>query len=409
MNEQHFICQLCKDKKNIIFYKEIEQLLEHYRSLHHVCPYQECLEDMFVVFDTEEKLNSHLFTKHKCVDAQNRIASFHFDEKKVKSSKGNKSCIRDEFNFTEYVNKLKDRVKDYIKNFSNRKKSEEHNYQEYFDESQRRGRRDNKNKKNNDYYGYDEEYAESYGNEYQNSQYQTGYYDNTYQNNTRKGKNKFNQNQDNVYYENQNISYSNRSQDVFDQAIQQNLEIYPPKQSYKEKRGTKGTNKNDYSHNNYYKEKSQYQNSQVYQVQPPSKQNNTINPIKIDYSFIFNSVVKIIKEFITIKIKNENPAEEEFILPQEIIYQLIVIIDKLDQDKLLELNSLNNFGIDLDVFKEMKKLLSKATLDGKFTDSFNKQLDKLEIRKLLISYKYLTTAQKKIDGLFYKLGKFLLI
>jgi hypothetical protein len=27
MNEEHFMCQLCKDKKNIIFYKEIPQLV----------------------------------------------------------------------------------------------------------------------------------------------------------------------------------------------------------------------------------------------------------------------------------------------------------------------------------------------------------------------------------------------
>jgi hypothetical protein len=377
---------------------------------------------MFVVFDSEEKLNSHLFTKHKCVDAQNRIASFHFDEKKresAKYSKGSKSYIRDEFNFTEYVNQLKDKVKDYIKNFSSRKKSDEYNneynnqysnqYNNEFSYQERKGRQHNKNKKKEAYYGYEEQHGQGYENEYQ-----SGYYDNNnYQSSARRGKNnnnKFNQNQDYMYYENTPSSHPNKHTDVFDQALYTKSETFIPK----DKRAGKGPNQNysSSSYNNNYRENHpEHQNSQANAPTHNSRSKQPIanNPIKIDYSFIFNSVVKIVKEYIATKIKSENPAEEEFLLPHEIIYQLIVIIDKLDQEKLLELNSLNNFGIDLEVFKEMKKLLSQATLDGKFTDSFKKLLDKLEIRKLLICYKYLTTAQKKIDGLFYKLGSLIIL
>ena len=142
MNDLHFICQLCREnKKNIIFYKEIAQLLEHYKAKHFLCPYQECLDDIFVVFESEEKLNSHLITKHKCLDAQNRMANFMFDNKKKNNDKqkplinhynfnfSNYSNITEEFNFTEYINQLKEKVKEYSANIASNKKKYIHNEQ----------------------------------------------------------------------------------------------------------------------------------------------------------------------------------------------------------------------------------------------------------------------------------------
>ena len=65
MNSFHFICQLCRDKKNIIFYPELKNLLQHYKDNHFCCPFEECLADVYVVFSKEEELLSHLITKHK--------------------------------------------------------------------------------------------------------------------------------------------------------------------------------------------------------------------------------------------------------------------------------------------------------------------------------------------------------
>ena len=124
--------------------------------------------------------------------------------------------------------------------------------------------------------------------------------------------------------------------------------------------------------------------------------------IKIDYSFVFNAMYKLIKDYITDRIKSEEISEEEFILPHEITYQLIIIIDKLDNQKLYELNSLGNFGFDIDVVKDIRKIVTEGTFEK---DKISKIFDSLLIKKILNIYKYFNIAAKKIDGLFYKLGK----
>ena len=78
------------------------------------------------------------------------------------------------------------------------------------------------------------------------------------------------------------------------------------------------------------------------------------------------------------------------------------MIDKLDtNDKLLELVYLNNFGIDLDVHKSLKSIISENTPENE--KSFVALLEKLELKKLLIIYKYLYACSKKVDNLFYRL------
>ena len=78
------------------------------------------------------------------------------------------------------------------------------------------------------------------------------------------------------------------------------------------------------------------------------------------------------------------------------------MIDKFDtNDKLLELTYLNNFGLDLDVHKTLKSVISSNTPENEHT--FRKTLETLELKKLLIVYKYLYICSKKVDNLFYKL------
>ena len=78
------------------------------------------------------------------------------------------------------------------------------------------------------------------------------------------------------------------------------------------------------------------------------------------------------------------------------------MIDKFDtNDKLLELTYLNNFGLDLDVHKTLKSVISSNTPENEQT--FRKTLETLELKKLLIVYKYLYICSKKVDNLFYKL------
>ena len=117
MNSFHFICQLCKDKKNIIFYPELKNLLAHYKDNHYCCPFQECLADVYVVFIKEEELISHLITKHKVQNANERLNKLVFDKKKEEKELQHETG---EFNFTEYVKDLKKQSENYKNSNKNR-------------------------------------------------------------------------------------------------------------------------------------------------------------------------------------------------------------------------------------------------------------------------------------------------
>jgi hypothetical protein len=105
MNTFHFICQLCRDKKNIIFYPELKNLLQHYKDNHYCCPFEECLADVYVVFNKEEELLSHLITKHKVENANERLNKLVFDRKNSDPKELQHEI--GEFNFMEYINKIK--------------------------------------------------------------------------------------------------------------------------------------------------------------------------------------------------------------------------------------------------------------------------------------------------------------
>jgi hypothetical protein len=380
MNEHHFMCQLCKDKKNIIFYREISQLLEHYKFNHFVCPYQECLDDIFVVFESEEKLNSHLITKHKCVDAHNKMMNFMFDDNQKSSSYKssqkymNKPVTKGEFNFTEYINELKERVKAYANNLVQNTKYVSHN-----EKDSEKYYKDNHYNNNQSYYAknesrYDDNYNYNYNYNVPPTQKQ----------NKKKAKHGGDY-YDSAIQQDDNYNYDNYGND-YRQVNQWNNN----KQQPRSREGKKSKNSN---------------NMDIYHSRSSEHTTNIISnrplEVKIDYSFIFNTTLKVIKDYISDKIIRLETNEDEFILPRETIYQLIIVIDKLEHAKLLELTSLANFGVELDVVRDLRNILSEGVLEK---ERIYATLNKLEIKKVLIIYKYFYIATKKIDNLFYKIG-----
>ena len=392
MNSFHFICQLCRDKKNIIFYPELKNLLQHYKDNHYCCPFEECLSDVYVVFGKEEELVSHLITKHKVENANERLNELVFERKNSDS----KELLHEigEFNFTEYINKLKTESE----NFKNSNKNRYiHVNQSYINDEGIEV----------EYKYVDKRYKNKY-NKYENYNYNNGYnkwnkYErNDYHNNRgRGGKNKrgnnrgyynkynyndFHENNNYYYKSNQNSNYEQK--DYFDYNNYNNKEL---KNEIKDDKGSKNyENKNpekDGRNSNYYKQKNNY--------------NNNFRK-DIDYSFLFSFYLGLIKKIIKNKIISEKISEKLVTLPKETIYQIIVMIDKFDSnEKLLELTYLNNFGIDPYIHKQLKIILESNSSENE--EKFNNLLKNLELKKLLIIYKYLFICSKKVDNLFYRL------
>jgi hypothetical protein len=302
---------------------------------------------MFVVFDTEEKLSSHLINKHKIVDTKKKFNEMFFgadDKNKKIDNKGKKN----EFNFSKYIEELKERMSDYAKNVV--------------------AQRTQYNEDNAHY----EQYEESY-NSYNNGQGHRG----------SKNKNNYD---NNGYRENKTIANYKDKGGV--RHIMTELSDDIPLTGLSIADQTKRINYNNKP------------NTQIY-IEP--KEKSPLETAEVDYSFVFDSYYKLIKNYIKDRIIKERLKESDIALPKETQYQLIIIIDKLDNFKLSELQSLANFGIELDYYKNLKRLLAQGLHDERELYSI---LDKLDIRKLLIVYKYFQISWKKVDNKFYKLGKF---
>ena len=96
-------------------------------------------------------------------------------------------------------------------------------------------------------------------------------------------------------------------------------------QKYNRRDYDKNYNQNYGNNYNSFKQS----NNQNYQMYQTNQQVDINPPVIIDYSFILNTSTKLIKEYIINKIKSNQLKEEDFILPRETLYQLIIIIDKL--------------------------------------------------------------------------------
>lgn len=352
MDHTHLVCQLCKNKQNIIFYSVLSDLLDHYKNNHYCCYYQECLQDVYVVFEKEEELISHLITKHKVTNAESRLQEIIFRNKTNKEKEGKVYHSKNEFNFTSYIKKLKQKSENYNKEILSKKTR-------YVPAQETRI--------GDDGIEYVIEYTDNYRNNYNSN--------NNRRDRGRGGKQK--RGRYNNYNSNYNKGQSNRGGHHYNNKENNSTE-------YK---------KYDYKDNKYQSNKSQPSFEDYQKSAPQTK--------KIDYSFIFNFYLKAIKEYVKKKIINEKLPEDQIVLPKETIYQLIIVIDKIETfQKLLELSSLHNFGIDLEINKELKQLICEGECDE---EKLNRVLDKLPIKKVLIVYKYIMTSSKKVDALFYKL------
>ena len=392
MNSFHFICQLCRDKKNIIFYPELNNLLEHYKDNHYCCPFQECLADVYVVFGKEEELISHLITKHKVENANERLNKLAFerknsDAKELLHEKG-------EFNFTEYINNLKAESEKYRNNNKNRFVQINEEY--YDDENDKYYYKNNK---------FDNRYNNKY-NEYGNYKYNNnGYYKyNKYgkneNNNNHRGRGgKNNRGNNRNYYNKYNNNWNqNNNYNYYNKNEQNDYN----NNNYKEVEFELNDDNTNKIYENKTQELTHNKGNHHKNYNESEKNKNKSNRKDIDYSFLFSFYLEIIKKLIKDKIIKEKIDEKSVKLPKETIYQIIIMIDKFDSyEKLLELTYLNNFGIDLDIHKELKLIISSNTPENE--EKFKNILKNLSLKKLLIIYKYLYVCSRKVDNLFYRL------
>ena len=414
MNNNHFICQLCKNEKHIIFYSLLDNLLLHYQKNHFCCPYSECIQDVYVVFGKEEELITHLITKHHVKDASNRLQEIIFENKHNFKS-FTPITGKDEFNFTEFVQELKRKSEEYKRDIvNNRNKYVFMNQPFYnnegievvyeFSNDNRRGRGGKKGKKRKDYYNKYNQDNNSYN--YDNNYYHKNNY-NDNQSNNYYHKNNYNNNQGNNYYHKNNYN-DNQSNNNFNNYYQRGNHYndnYHNKGNNNENKYHKGNYSNNYDDNkgnnntNKYHEKEDEGNEIVNQVK---NINISKTKEKLNYSEILSFYLNSVKNYIKTKIINKKIPEEDVFLAKETIFQLIIIIDKIDSpQKLIELTSLHNFGIDLGINRQLKELISSGKKDEK---KFYSILNKLEtFKKILLIYKYLLISSKKTDELFYKL------
>ena len=392
----HFMCQLCLDKNSIIFYPELKNLLAHYKDNHYCCPFQECLDDAYVVFAKEEELISHLITKHKDKKANERLNKLVFERKYSDSKKLQHQA--GEFNFTQYIKNLKEESENYKNKNTNKFININENFNDegievIYKYENCKHNYNNYNNYNDNYYYYNN--YKTYNNFYNRNRGNNNggrddrrgdknYYNNSKYNNNKDWSNKSNYNwkrynkgnssiNNNEEKENKNNNSGSQNQNYINENVNNNSQY----SNKKEKKFNNGKYYNKEEDKNKYKK-------------------------KIDYSFLFLFYLNIIKEIITNKIKSKNIADKYVRLPKESIYQITVMIHKFDSnDKLLELTYLNNFGIDLEIHKTLKSVISSNTSENEQT--FRKTLESLEIKQLLIIYKYLYICSKKVDNLFYNL------
>ena len=331
MSKSHFMCDICKSiDKKIIFYSALPNLIQHNTLYHYCCPYKECKDVLYIAFPSKKQLIEHFENKHnqKNNNLNEKMAKENMPKITENPDLFDISMKKDEFNYTEFLDRLNKRC---IQHRENKKKDitiEEEN---------------NINDKNN---------------------------------------NNINNNMNDI-----EIIYSSPKYENYYQYNRGNW------------RGRgKGRGRKIRETNNYYFIKNSYNNY----IEPEENNNNIIKIKELDYKFLTNYFVQLLKKYIISYINKNKVSENEIYLPKETQYQLIMFIDKInDNKKLIELYNIQNFGINWDTINILKEYLIQGDQINE-NELFN-ELDNLTLKDVLVLYKYLLISHKKICGDYYKL------
>jgi hypothetical protein len=128
MNTSHFMCEICKtmDKK-IIFYSALPNLIQHNKLYHYCCPYKECKDAIYIAFSTKKKLIEHFETKHnqKNNNINEKMAEDCLPQIIDDPTFFDISLKKDEFDFNEFLEKIKKRCIQHRENKHKQNKEEE--------------------------------------------------------------------------------------------------------------------------------------------------------------------------------------------------------------------------------------------------------------------------------------------
>jgi len=348
MSNSHFMCEICKSMdKTIIFYSALPNLIQHNKLYHYCCPFKECQDVLYIAFFTRKQLIQHFENKHN--QKSNNLNEKMADENKPRITEDptlyDISMKKDEFNFTNFLEKVNKRCIQH---------------------------RENKNKTNNE----------------ENS--------NTIDNNNNINTNfpKLNMDGVEIIYKYQNYNYDNYNGGPTNGY---EYEDYYRGRGRGGGRGRRGRGNKMWNNNYGIK-----QTFNTYEEPEDNKFGNVIKIKELDYEFILRFFVDLLKKYLTNYITKNKILENEIYLPRETQFQLIMIIDKInDKKKILELYNIQNFGIDWDTINILKDHLIRG--DQVNENDLYKELDLLPLKNILIIYQYLLISYKKISGKYYKL------
>ena len=339
MSKTHFMCDICKNiDKKTIFYSALPNFIEHNRFYHYCCPFKECKDVLYIAFPSKKQLIEHFEKKHN----QNN------NNLNEKMSNENLPKILE--NPTLYDISMK---------------KDEFNFNEFLDKVNKRCIQHRENKKKTNYIE-------------ENDINDINPIDEKNINNINNNKN-VNTNGIEIIYEN------------------------PRNENYQNKRGNwrgkwRGRGGKIRGNNDYFLIKKSFNNY----IEEEEQNYNKIKIKELDYEFLINYFLQLIKEYIISYIKKNKISEKEIYLPRETQYQMINIIDKInDNKKILELYNIQNFGISWDKINILKDFLIRGEQINE--NELFKELDTLGIKEILILFKYILISYKKICGSFYKL------
>ena len=339
MSKTHFMCDICKNiDKKTIFYSALPNFIEHNRFYHYCCPFKECKDVLYIAFPSKKQLIEHFEKKHN----QNN--------NNLNEKMANENLPKIFENPTLYDISMK---------------KDEFNFNEFLDKVNKRCLQHRENKKKTNYIE-------------ENDINDINPIDEKNINNINNNKN-VNTNGIEIIYEN------------------------PRNENYQNKRGNwrgkwRGRGGKIRGNNDYFLIKKSFNNY----IEEEEQNYNKIKIKELDYEFLINYFLQLIKEYIISYIKKNKISEKEIYLPRETQYQMINIIDKInDNKKILELYNIQNFGISWDKINILKDFLIRGEQINE--NELFKELDTLGIKEILILFKYILISYKKICGSFYKL------